>query len=1083
MVNISYSKKSNQNGYALVSVIIAAVMLLGVLSVLLQYIATIASSSRNTTHSIVATNAALNGIIAGSACLQQDLSQLSNNDVSYLCASDGLTGSSLRTVSQLVQSYQLSTNTDWGHSYNLSLTSKGVSQQNFLSRNGILKANLSSHPATKKPSSNIIANSDTHACAIARGKVYCWGRNDFGQLGNGTRATSSNYNNPVAVDMSSSESSLRGKVVTDITTGTNFSCALAANEIHCWGDNRFKQLGNGANNSINISTTPRKINTFEANNPIQFKRITQIQARGNRVCVVASLEAYCWGKLSMYEASDAMSPEGFNAPQYKSQPIAYPVRVGSTVFGQLKNKPVDQISLAHQGMCALSRGETYCWGIFPLADVFTRPSSNVRDITWGSLMHSGSAPTYNSNSPRRYHASSYTTSITTGRSHACTITEGHHSSLSVNNRAECFGGNGFGQLGIKERTYNWSDYNETKEWRNPNILADRPWEYDINGLNTLDPPRIMLKPFSIFRDVRQIDTNGSSLSGNHTCMIDRSAEVRCWGDNVMGQSGQAGSESSGGTSAASTVNRPTPVNFNKDTDTHLAEQLSVSSLSSCSINYDGIYCWGDYRKHSNLAETNEPMMSGNLGHMNYPLWAANTKPVKIDFSHLGLRPKDFLDRSAQMAGSCNIDSSGTVYCWESKPEGNKYGQLGDGTTTPRRTPVAIHSKYNKDSIIRGKSFTQVATGEDHACGLSGGNIYCWGKNGLGQLGSNASVPYSSTPVAVSVSGASELPAGQATYLASGKNTTCALADRKLYCWGHNPYGMIRQNLGATVRYPVQIDIDNNASSLKGKALIQLAIGDEHICGLANDNTLHCWGSNKYGQLGNGTTQDSLHPKQIDTSQNSSPLHDKDIRWISAGYNHTCAIGSSTTWTSKNTEWDLYNINDKVACWGRNHKGQLGTEDTLNRTMPSPITSNELRTNIIYIKHTRILGIAASGDNTCSIIYTDRSSDYNPEVFCWGDNSHKQIPNRNNDSEGYVNHPTAALRDARPAKALIGKAQFVTLTPRGGCIATAGYSPMSCWGYNVGFSGKLGKYTSLDKQDSSVITPQASKPDYRETVIY
>ena len=70
---------------------------------------------------------------------------------------------------------------------------------------------------------------------------------------------------------------------------------------------------------------------------------------------------------------------------------------------------------------------------------------------------------------------------------------------------------------------------------------------------------------------------------------------------------------------------------------------------------------------------------------------------------------------------------------------NNFGELGDGTSTTRTTPVAV---------LGAISFVAVKTGTYHSCGLTGGGTaYCWGRNREGQLG-NGSTTDSYTPVRV-----------------------------------------------------------------------------------------------------------------------------------------------------------------------------------------------------------------------------------------------------------------------------------------------------------------------------------------------
>ena len=77
--------------------------------------------------------------------------------------------------------------------------------------------------------------------------------------------------------------------------------------------------------------------------------------------------------------------------------------------------------------------------------------------------------------------------------------------------------------------------------------------------------------------------------------------------------------------------------------------------------------------------------------------------------------------------SCARVETGRVHCWGR----NNYGQLGDGTTTNRLTPVQLQGLT---------AVTQIAAGSRHSCVLRGtGRVFCWGSNGQGQLGSGTTV--------------------------------------------------------------------------------------------------------------------------------------------------------------------------------------------------------------------------------------------------------------------------------------------------------------------------------------------------------
>jgi alpha-tubulin suppressor-like RCC1 family protein len=94
---------------------------------------------------------------------------------------------------------------------------------------------------------NGIVNSGSHPnCAIADGEAFCWGLGTSGQLGNNASLSS---NTPVAVDMSGV---LSGLTVTDIAPGSTHTCALADNNVYCWGSDSNGRLGNGPAGSSTV---------------------------------------------------------------------------------------------------------------------------------------------------------------------------------------------------------------------------------------------------------------------------------------------------------------------------------------------------------------------------------------------------------------------------------------------------------------------------------------------------------------------------------------------------------------------------------------------------------------------------------------------------------------------------------------------------------------------------------------------------------------------------------------------------------------------------------------------------------------
>jgi alpha-tubulin suppressor-like RCC1 family protein/uncharacterized protein YjdB len=273
--------------------------------------------------------------------------------------------------------------------------------------------------------------------------------------------------------------------------------------------------------------------------------------------------------------------------------------------------------------------------------------------------------------------------------------------------------------------------------------------------------------------------------------------------------------------------------------------------------------------------------------------------------------------------TCGIASSGVTYCWGS----NDYGEIGDGSTTTRLVPTAVGG---------GRAFTALAAGGGHTCGLTAnGAAYCWGLNQSGQLG-DGSTTTRLTPVAV---------AGGHSFitLTAYAHNTCALkANGEAYCWGANYEGQIGN--GSTA--PSQ---STPVAVAGGHSFAALAAGTDHTCGLLSNGAAYCWGSNQSGQLGDGSTTSHLTPGPV--------AGGRSFKVIWAGAAHTCGV---TT-------------NGAAYCWGFNQNGQLGNGST-STSQPTPVavTGGHSFTSVI-----------AAGSHTCGLASK-------APAYCWGDNSRGQL---------------------------------------------------------------------------------------------
>lgn len=286
--------------------------------------------------------------------------------------------------------------------------------------------------------------------------------------------------------------------------------------------------------------------------------------------------------------------------------------------------------------------------------------------------------------------------------------------------------------------------------------------------------------------------------------------------------------------------------------------------------------------------------------------------------------------SAGARHSCAITEAGGVKCWGA----NDFGQLGDGTTIARRSPVDV-------SGLSG-SIVAVVAGYAHSCALTTtGAVKCWGLNNYGQLG-DGTTSVRRTPV-----GVSSLSRGVIA-ISAGRAHTCALTYAySVRCWGKNDRGQLGD--GTTVNRPTPVTV----ASL-GNTVLHITSGGDHNCA-GTSNRAKCWGRNDFGQLGDGSHIDRHTPVNV-----SSPVgHPIYGRGLYAGYDHTCMwgvlcwgrgfqptpqrvsgffggvvhIAAGLLHTCAATRGGAF-----VLCWGDNAFGQIGDGTTIRRPQPT-VASN------------------------------------------------------------------------------------------------------------------------------------------------
>ncbi|WP_340598786.1 RCC1 domain-containing protein [Bdellovibrio sp. GT3] len=179
-----------------------------------------------------------------------------------------------------------------------------------------------------------VAVGKNHACGITTdGTLKCWGRNHNGQLGTGTSGASWDKITPFIIDGSNR--------YTDVTAGNNHTCAITvANDLKCWGDSGFGQVGHG------FVTSAVAIPTIITSGT----KYISVKAGSSHTCAITqSNDMYCWGYNSYNEIGDGTSTQR-TSPTLVSGGLKFTHAATSSAFGSAAS-------------CGLATDQkVYCWG-------------------------------------------------------------------------------------------------------------------------------------------------------------------------------------------------------------------------------------------------------------------------------------------------------------------------------------------------------------------------------------------------------------------------------------------------------------------------------------------------------------------------------------------------------------------------------------------------------------------------------------------------------------------------------------------------------------------------------------------------
>lgn len=331
--------------------------------------------------------------------------------------------------------------------------------------------------------------------------------------------------------------------------------------------------------------------------------------------------------------------------------------------------------------------------------------------------------------------------VAAGENHAC--------GLRSDDTVWCWGDNANGQLG-------------------DNSTSDRQTPVQVVGPGG---PSILSSVVSI------------AAGADHTCAARSDGTAYCWGHNGNGQLGDD-----------TTIGRDTPTQVagvgGGGTLANVAS-LGAGAATSCAVTTSGAaYCWGD----------------NDEGQLGDDTTTESETPVQV----VGVGGTGTLASVGAIDGgekhTCAARSDGGVHCWGRNDE----GQLGDDTTTDSSSPVAVKGEGGVGTL---GTVVGLGAGYRSSCAAtSGGAAYCWGENGDGQLGDDSTTP-SDTPVRVVGSGGVGNLTGVLLVAVGGNGGTgvgghacAARPDEEVWCWGRNGEGQLGNNSTTGYDTPVEAQL-------------------------------------------------------------------------------------------------------------------------------------------------------------------------------------------------------------------------------------------------------------------------------------
>ena len=382
-----------------------------------------------------------------------------------------------------------------------------------------------------------------------------------------------------------------------------------------------------------------------------------------------------------------------------------------------------------------------------------------------------------------------------------------------------------------------------------------------DGIVSMKHPGHPTFPGSTIGSIHSLTAVGAAH--NYTCVVMDNNDMKCWGRGGQGYLGNGNSDGSF-------------VPSNVDMGGRVAVEMSgTGGHHTCMLLDNGsLSCWGED-------------WNGQIGHGHYGGW------WDTPHEYVSLGTNAAVTVVTGIHHTCAIADDETLWCWGQ----NTNGQLGTGDYDRRTSPTQIQ-------LPPGRSPVSVTAMFDTTCVvLDNGSGMCWGLNNEGNLGDGTYNDRNEpTPITI-------LPENRSLVaLALGPSHTCGILDDGLVsCWGgNNNYGAFGDGTTNNSTYPRSPQLPS------GRTAISIDAGLGHTCVILDNSSGMCWGWNEFGQLGDGTTNNTTTPIFV------SMPHGAGLAEISAGMRHTCGVAT----------------NGSLYCWGAHGQGALGLGVDVDSDVPA-----------------------------------------------------------------------------------------------------------------------------------------------------